>query len=264
MDDDTTCTNEDKLMTNTAQLTAAMEDYLEAIYHLQHEERVARVKDIARRLNVQMPSVSRALDALAQRKLVRHEKYGYVTLTRDGLAKAEQVYLRHQALARFLSDILQVDEKQAEAEACELEHALSAETLKRLIGLIDFVKRCPRGGQQWLRHLSGRWEDVLCEYDCAQCVADIEIPKQHPFKPIEGSDEQMMLDQLTPGERGKVARVKGDSAVRRRIMDMGVTPGSDVEVERVAPFGDPIEVRVRGYHLSLRKEEAAQIAVERE
>lgn len=253
---------EDRSMSNGAELTAAMEDYLEAIYRLQREREVARVKDIAAHLKVKMPSVSNALDALKERKLIRHEKYGYVTLTSEGLASAEAVYRRHQALTRFLADILQLDEKRAEAEACEMEHAVSAETLRRLLALVEFLKRCPRGGDTLLHHLSGRWEDIPCDHDCRKCIAEIEVPDEHPFQPAEGSERAMTLEELAPGERGKVLKLTGDSAVRRRIMDMGVTPGSEIEVERVAPLGDPIEVKVRGYHLSLRKQEAAQIAVE--
>ncbi len=251
-------------MTATAGLTESMEDYLEAIYQLQREREVARVKDIAVRLKVKMPSVSNALIALKQRNLVEHEKYGYVTLTREGLARAEHVYQRHQAMTRFLSDILQLDEDQAEAEACELEHALRAETLHRLVAFIDFIERCPRGGATWLRHLSGRWEDLPCDGDCEKCIAAIEVPERHPFLPREGSEKAVTLEELTPGQRGRVLRVSGEGGVRRRIMDMGVTPGSEIEVERIAPLGDPIEVKVRGYHLSLRKGEAAQIAVELE
>ena len=70
------------------------------------------------------------------------------------------------------------------------------------------------------------------------------------------------LSQLKPKEKGKVIRVGGKGRVHRRILDMGVVSGSLVEVERVAPLGDPIEIRVKGYNLTLRKEEAANIQVE--
>lgn len=69
------------------------------------------------------------------------------------------------------------------------------------------------------------------------------------------------LDELRPGEKGKILKIAGKGAVRRRIADMGVVPGTVVEVERVAPLGDPMEVKLLGYHLSLRKEEAANITV---
>jgi Fe2+ transport system protein FeoA len=70
------------------------------------------------------------------------------------------------------------------------------------------------------------------------------------------------LNDLKPGQRGKVVKVSTRGETNRRIVEMGVTPGAVVEVERVAPLGDPIDVRVKGYHLSLRKEEAAGIEVE--
>lgn len=72
----------------------------------------------------------------------------------------------------------------------------------------------------------------------------------------------MTLEQMKPGTAGRIVSIAGDSRSRRRIVDMGVTPGTLVEVERVAPFGDPIEVRVRGYRLLVRKAEASHITVE--
>jgi Fe2+ transport system protein FeoA len=72
----------------------------------------------------------------------------------------------------------------------------------------------------------------------------------------------MTLDDLKPGTSGRIVTVSGDARSRRRIVDMGVTPGTFVEVERVAPLGDPIEVRVRGYRLLVRRSEATQIMVE--
>lgn len=70
------------------------------------------------------------------------------------------------------------------------------------------------------------------------------------------------LSDLKPGQKGKITKVTGKGAVRRRILDMGVIPGSEIKVERVAPLGDPIEVRIRGYRLSFRKNEAANIYLE--
>ncbi|HEY8445065.1 MAG TPA: FeoA family protein [Bacilli bacterium] len=70
------------------------------------------------------------------------------------------------------------------------------------------------------------------------------------------------LHRLKCGEKGIVQCLKGQGPIRRRIMDMGITKGTMVEVKRVAPFGDPIEICVRGYKLSIRKEEAENIIVE--
>ncbi|MDD2283338.1 MAG: ferrous iron transport protein A [Eubacteriales bacterium] len=71
-----------------------------------------------------------------------------------------------------------------------------------------------------------------------------------------------ILSQLQTGEQGKVLRITSKGTVRRRIMQMGVTPGTEICVKGVAPLGDPIEILVKGYRLSLRKDEAADVLIE--
>ena len=71
-----------------------------------------------------------------------------------------------------------------------------------------------------------------------------------------------LLSQLEIGERGKVMRVNGEGAIRRRLFDMGITPGAEVYLRKKAPFGDPIEIAIRGYELTLRKSEASQVEME--
>ena len=70
------------------------------------------------------------------------------------------------------------------------------------------------------------------------------------------------LSQLNPGEKGRVKSIKGKPILKRRIMDMGVISGANIEVKKKAPLGDPIDVLIQDYHLSLRKEEAKNIIVE--
>jgi len=74
--------------------------------------------------------------------------------------------------------------------------------------------------------------------------------------------ESSKLKDLRPGQKCKVLKVRGRGEINKRILEMGVTPGSVVELERIAPLGDPIDIKVKGYHLSLRKDEAAGIDVE--
>jgi len=75
---------------------------------------------------------------------------------------------------------------------------------------------------------------------------------------------EVKLSELKPGEEGIVVRVEGPPALRRRLMEMGVVRGTRVKMVRKAPLGDPIEYRVRGYNLSLRREEAEKVYVKRE
>jgi Fe2+ or Zn2+ uptake regulation protein/Fe2+ transport system protein FeoA len=71
------------------------------------------------------------------------------------------------------------------------------------------------------------------------------------------------LDQLRPGEKARVIRVRGQGVVRRRLMDMGLVGNVEIELIKAAPMGDPLEYILRGYHLSLRKTEAQMVEVER-
>ena len=73
--------------------------------------------------------------------------------------------------------------------------------------------------------------------------------------------EDKTLRDVPVGQSATVRRLTGDGAVKRRIMDMGITKGTEVHVHKVAPLGDPIEVTVRGFELSLRKDEAEHVLV---
>lgn len=70
------------------------------------------------------------------------------------------------------------------------------------------------------------------------------------------------LRDLKPGQSGVVTDIRSQGPIKRRLIDMGVTPGAEVYIRKTAPFGDPIEIHIRGYELSLRKNEAENILVE--
>jgi Fe2+ transport system protein FeoA len=70
------------------------------------------------------------------------------------------------------------------------------------------------------------------------------------------------LNMFTPGEKGRVVRVSGEGVLRRRLFDMGITPGAEITMRKAAPLGDPIELTIRGYELSVRKAEAEAVLME--
>jgi len=78
---------------------------------------------------------------------------------------------------------------------------------------------------------------------------------------LAGGGNMSTLKEVKVGQSCTVAKLTGTGAVKRRIMDMGLTKGTEVHVKKVAPLGDPIELTVRGYELSIRKDEAASIEV---
>ncbi len=131
-------------------LTESMEDYLEAIYEIEQSKKVVRVRDVARKLGVTMPSVNGALKNLEAKGLINHEKYEYIELTKAGASCAAQISENHQLIATFLHDILGVDVATAEQDACKLEHDLSVKTLDKLTDYIrandsSRVKECHPG-----------------------------------------------------------------------------------------------------------------------
>ena len=106
-------------------LTSVMEDYLEAIFDLDKEKRVVRVKDIAKRMDVKMPTVSSMLKSLNNKGLVYYEKYEYVELTKDGAEVGKEMRRRHKILLKFLTKILKIEFIIADEEACKMEHTLA-------------------------------------------------------------------------------------------------------------------------------------------
>ncbi len=113
-------------------LSANMEDYLEAVSLCANEEGLARISDIRNMMNVKTPSVTGAMKALATGGYVCHQPYGGVELTPKGRRAAEDVKKRHAILSRFLTQVIGVNPKTADLDACKMEHAISRETLEKL------------------------------------------------------------------------------------------------------------------------------------
>ena len=227
-------------------LTPSLEDYLEAIWLLGLSERVVRVRDLARKLKIKPPSVVGALKTLQERGLVRHERYGYVELTERGAEIARRIYERHKTLFQFFHDVLGIPPEIAERDACAIEHHISKEGLERLTAFLRFIRECPEGEPLWLTSFHYY----------------IDTGQRPDHCPRGDKMSGVTLRELGPGEKGRVLKLRGGGAVKRRLLDMGIVPGEEIEVIRVAPLGDPVEIRVKEYNLSLRKEEAEAVIVE--
>ncbi len=233
-------------MQKAISLTAALEDYLEAILHLCRFDKAARSRDIAESLNVHKSTVTAALKSLSQLRLINYSPYEAVTLTPEGRKFAEDVAKRHAALRDFFIGVLRVDGELAEKAACGMEHAVPREIVEKLADFAVSMAGCPR-----LEPNAAAEPCPICQRAGADGAA-VAVEAGTPAS----------LDAIVPGGKAKVVSVKGDGQFRKRLSEMGLVRGALVQVERVAPLGDPMEVRVRNYHLSLRKEEAGKILVE--
>ncbi len=250
-------------MTLTNALTASLEDYLEAIFHIIAEKEAVRPKDIAKRLKVKNSSVTGALRSLAEKDLIKYAPYDVITLTPTGKTTAKDVIRRHEVLRDFFVNVLVVDEKTADDAACQMEHTIPKIILERFIRFAEFVEVCPRGGAKWVAGFGYHCDHENALENCEQCIsATLDEVKERRKKGCVNSMKTCKLKDLRPRQKGRVVKINSRSETAKRITEMGVTPGTIVEVERIAPLGDPIDIKVKGYHLSLRKEDSDGIEVE--
>lgn len=223
-------------MHNNLILTESMEDYLETILNLIKSRGTARVTDIAHSLGIAASSVNEGIKKLSQKGLVTQQKYGPIELTVLGKKKAERIDCTHQILYKFLKDILNIDPKIADQDACSIEHNLSDESIQ---AVVNFLAE----------------NNKIEEQNCAFRILFDEEDKSS----MEA--EKIMLADLKVGSIAEVKKIMSKGKLKRKLMDMGLTRGARIEIKGKAPMGDPIEVKLRGYNLSLRQAEAAEIQV---
>jgi len=215
----------------TPDLSIAVQDYLKAIYALESRGERVTTSALARRMGVSAPSTTAMTKRLAELGLVERLPYRGVALTDAGRRGALEVLRHHRLLERYLVDRLGLSLDEVHAEAELLEHALSEELEARIDAELGFPTHDPHGDPIPDRNL--------------RVVRD---------------DDRTLLD-LEPGTRASISRVPdGDSALLRYLSELGIVPGSDLELVGQAPFGGPVTVRTpRGEH-AISRELADRIA----
>lgn len=158
-------------MTEPQHLSASLEDYIEAIYHIITEKQVARGKDISHRLAVSGASVTEALRALSKRGLINYAPYEVITMTKEGREVAEDVIHRHNALKQFFTDVLAIEESLAEQAACRIEHTAPPKIISRMVEFIKFLEVCPRGGKDLISGFANFCQQGQTRTGCASCLS---------------------------------------------------------------------------------------------
>ncbi|RLF70505.1 MAG: metal-dependent transcriptional regulator [Thermoplasmata archaeon] len=120
-------------------LTRRIEEYVETIYELSKGGGLARVKDVAEKLGVSLPTVTEMFQKLSTQGYVNYEPYSGATLTEEGLSLARGLERRHGALKEFFI-LLGLPEERADEEACRIEHVVEGETVERLLLFLRFLK----------------------------------------------------------------------------------------------------------------------------
>lgn len=226
-------------MMKTEKISSSLEDYLEAISEIIAVKGHAHTKDIAERLRVKMPSVTNALQALANRGLIRYQSHAPVVLTAAGAETAAVIKHRHEALKNFFRQILKLDQEEANDAACKVEHVIDEKVISRIVALSEAIaerEECT-GLREYL--------DQIMPKICPEMKNDSLVP----------------LSKLQVGQSAIVIKVGENLRGIKKFADLGLVNGTLVTLEGFAPLGDLIRIRVMGSSLSIRTNDAAHIKV---
>jgi len=153
-------------------LSAKLEDYIESIYRIEREKRVARPRDICRDRNVAGSTVTAALQSLAEKGLINYQPYEVITLTGEGRQRAERLLVRRRIIRDFLRDVLGLEQRKAAETACSMEHAVDTETLQRFVCFLAFLRRCSRDGAKWLAEFRRFLDETVDGRSCEECIKE--------------------------------------------------------------------------------------------
>jgi DtxR family transcriptional regulator, Mn-dependent transcriptional regulator len=128
-------------MEDSGSLSPSSENYLEMMLNIQDEEKIIKISDIARRLKISKASVTQAITKLKNLGLVIHESYDPVTFTAAGIEAVSKVRNKHRLIKKFLTEVLNIDNKIAEKDACLMEHVLSVTTINKISEFIEKAEK---------------------------------------------------------------------------------------------------------------------------
>jgi DtxR family Mn-dependent transcriptional regulator len=217
-------------MPATSTLTVAVQDYLKAIYALESAGERVTTSALAMRMGVSAPSATAMTKRLAELGLVERAPYKGVALTDEGRHSALEMLRHHRLLERYLADRLGLSLDEVHAEADRLEHALSEELEAKIDAELGYPTHDPHGDP----------------------IPDAELH-------VEPGRDRTLAD-LAPGERAAVSRVPdGDPDLLRYLTELGLVPGSDVEVVALAPFAGPVTLLTTSGSHAISRELADRI-----
>ncbi|MBK6736246.1 MAG: metal-dependent transcriptional regulator, partial [bacterium] len=207
------------------QLSASLEDYLEAIYHTVAAKGAARAKDIVLRMGVHNSSVTQALRSLSEKKLINYAPYDVITLTDAGEALALGVVRRHETLSKFLNHVLGLPDAEADAEACRLEHAVSGGVLNRLVRFVEYFESCPRrtmcAGMMPRVLLQPRAGYAQRDVRARRVRGDMQLSDLLPKDAIDAARQKrrsdMPLTMVHEGTRAVLKSIDGGRQLRGRM-----------------------------------------------
>jgi len=232
----------------------SVEDYLKTIYDLSKNGNAVSTTEISRTLKVAPASVTEMLKKLAEKGYIEHSPYHGTTLTSEGKRIAEKTVRKHRLLERFLHDVLKIDNTKVHKQACEMEHTLADDAEESLCRFLRHPDRCPDDGK------------IIppCDLKIGSCAECIQLHSKGLEEVGKHNQNLVSVSSLKKGQCGKISFIRGGYNMLQRLLDTGLTPGTEICAVRVAPLGGPVELSVRGSKLALGKGVAAKVFVELE
>jgi len=227
---------------------------MKTIYSLSKNGEIVSNADIAQKLDVAPPSVTEMLKKLAEADYIKYSPYHGSTLTEKGLKESQKITRKHRLLESFLSNVLHIGNDKVHQEACQMEHSLSDEAEESLCRFLKHPDTCPDDNKTI----------PACDLPFTNCEECIQL-HQKGLEQVGKRDKNLIsIRDLKSGTFGKISFIRGEHKVLQRLLDMGLTPGTKIQVVKIAPMDGPVEVAVRGSKLALGKDIACNVFVELE
>jgi len=157
-------------MKSKKNLTASLENYLKAIYHIVQEQKAARVKDVSKYLNIGASSVSEALKTLAEKDYINYQPYGIITLTETGEAAAKAINNRHEIICDFLENVLLVKKENVAINASKIEHGVTEDVLEKFVRFLTFMQTCSCKEPKWIKSYKYYALHGTLQEKCNSCI----------------------------------------------------------------------------------------------
>lgn len=205
------------------------EEYLEAIYAISESYEKPGICSLSEAMGVSKASASEMVKKLSEKGYIRHERYGVIFFTPEGLNIARGMKRKHRLLESFLHFL---GKKEVHDEACRLEHGISDESADAICRLLGSPDRCPDDGR----------EIPKCGRDCHACL-------------------KKTLAGVGPGKKARITGTECGRKASMRLNEMGVVAGEAVKVMSRVPRG-PVEIEVKGTRIAIGDGLAKKILVE--
>lgn len=222
-------------------LSSNIEEYLEVLYRYGNKNKYVSTTKISKVLGIAPGSVTGMLKKLSSNGYIDYEPYQGAILTDKGLKIARKITRKHRILEKFLLNVLNITDKNIHEEACKMEHSLSDEAERAMCLILEHPDICP--------------DDKIipaCDFDftnCEECQSNEEINeigfRDHNLVPIS---------QLSDGDKGEVAFIRGDSSVLPKLISLGIAIGSKIYVVNEIDRKDTSKIKVNGHTTKLTQE----------